>query len=184
MDSPGVTYRIHYLLDQSDKSQIVHYNRLRPYNAPVPDRGQQTPDCDLSLQPQLPCLTALSGALPFNSSRSAATKSYNVPCGSSPPSVAPRICKPEPQPQPQPQSQPQSHSSPSPTPWTQCLTTPPSAQVMVRQSHTVPSATPGRGSDSSLRPSRRQVKPPRYLMDYVVKSSVLSSGGYLFCFLI
>jgi len=31
VDSPGVIYRIHYLLDQSDKSHIVHYNRLRPY---------------------------------------------------------------------------------------------------------------------------------------------------------
>ena len=51
-------------LDQSDKSQIVHYNRLRPYHAPVLDRGNKTPVCD-SLQPQLPRLTALSGALPL-----------------------------------------------------------------------------------------------------------------------
>ena len=65
VDTPGVTYRIHYLPGQFDKSQIVHYSRLRPYNAPLPDHEHKTPDCDSSLQPQLPRLTALSGALPF-----------------------------------------------------------------------------------------------------------------------
>ena len=95
MDSPGVTYRIHYLLDQSDKSQIVHYNRLRPYQAPVPDRGRKALTCD-SLQPQLPCLTALSGALPFESSKLAAKKSYNLSGHSSSPSLAPPTGHPQP----------------------------------------------------------------------------------------
>lgn len=76
---PGVTCRIHYLLDQSDKSQTVHYNRLRLYNAPVPDCGHKTPNCDSSLQPQLPRLTALSGALPFKPSTSAALMGYRKP---------------------------------------------------------------------------------------------------------
>ncbi|KAL7848206.1 hypothetical protein AOLI_G00229240 [Acnodon oligacanthus] len=38
-DSPGVKYRIRYLLNQSDKSKIVHYNRLKPYLSSVPVEG-------------------------------------------------------------------------------------------------------------------------------------------------
>lgn len=58
----GVTYKIHYLLDDPEKCQIVHYNRLRPYCAPVPQKPQQT---TLSASYPSPSLTALSGALPF-----------------------------------------------------------------------------------------------------------------------
>lgn len=53
-------HRIHYLLDESDKRQIVHYNRLRPYHAPVPQKEKQNTPSTLS-----PSLTALSGALLF-----------------------------------------------------------------------------------------------------------------------
>lgn len=56
VDSPGVTYRIHYLLDQSDKSQIVHYNRPRPYKAPVPERGHKCRVFICSQVKQLHCL--------------------------------------------------------------------------------------------------------------------------------
>ena len=164
VDSPGVTYRIHYLLDQSGKSQIVHYNRLRPYNAPVPDRGHQAPASDSSLQPHLPPLTALSGALPFKPLQSAAVKSHNIPGRSSAPPLAPQICQPGPQSQPEPQPRsPLSVSS-----QTQPLTVPPS-ELMVHHSDTVPSVTFEQSSGSSLLPTRRQVRPPRYLLDYVRK---------------
>lgn len=149
-DSPGVTYRIHYLLDQSDKSQIVHYNRLRSYHAPVPDRG--TPVCD-SLQPQLPRLTALSGALPFRPSKSTATKNYDLSGHSSAPSLAPSTGHPQPRPQ-------------SRTPVTESWTAHPAGPV--HQSDTVPSSTP-QGSGSLLCPRRRPVRPPTYLKDYVLK---------------
>ena len=154
MDSPGVTYRIHYLLDQFDKSQIVHYNRLRPYHAPVPDRGHRTPTCDSS-QSQLPRLYALSGALPFKASKLAATKSYNLSGHSSTPSVAPPTGHPQPRPRPQ------SHS-----PLTHFWSAPPSGPV--HQFDTVPSSTP-QGSGSSLRPGKHPVRPPRFLKDYILK---------------
>lgn len=35
--------KIHYLMDQSDKFQIVHCNCLRPYNAPVPAKEHRMP---------------------------------------------------------------------------------------------------------------------------------------------
>lgn len=154
MNSPGVTYRIHYLLDQSDKSQIVHYNRLRPYHAPVPDHGHGTPACD-SLQPQLPRLTALSGALPFKLSKLGATGRYTLSGRCSIPSLTP------PTGQSQPLPQPQSHS-----PLFQSWSAPPFGPV--RRSDAVPSATP-QVAGSSLRPGKRPVRPPRFLEDYVLK---------------
>ncbi len=68
-ESPGVTYRIHSLLDHSDKSQIVHYYRLRSYNGPVPDRIHKTFTCDSSLQLQIPlldCIVKSSNFLQIN----------------------------------------------------------------------------------------------------------------------
>lgn len=115
-------------LPPADKCQIVHYNCLRHYNAPVPDQWHETPDCDSSSQPQLPHLTVLPGALTFKPSKSAATKSYNMPGRRRAPSLPPWICQP----------QPQSHSllSHASWTWTQCLTALPSGQGKIRQSHT------------------------------------------------
>lgn len=156
VDSPGVTYKIRYLLDQSDKSQIVHYNRLRPYNAPVPDHGRKTPVSDSSMQSQPPSLTALSGALPFKSSVSVPPKSCNIPGHNSASSLAPQIQ----------QLQPQTPSPQSPILETQSLPAPPFGHEMVPQPDSVPS---GQGSGFSLHSRRRQVKPPKYLKDFVRK---------------
>lgn len=153
MDSPGVTYRIHYLLDQSDKSQIVHYNRLRPYHAPVPDCGHETPTCDF-LQSQLPHLTALSGALPFKPSKVAATKSYTLSGQGNTPSLVPPTGHPQPRPQPQSRS-----------PLTQSCSVPSFGSV--GQFDTVPSSTP-QAPGSLLRPGKRPVRLPRFLKDYVL----------------
>lgn len=66
-ENVGVTYKIHYLLDQDDKSQIVHHNRLRPYTSPSPNVPYTPPELEynVSLQAPVPCPTALSGALPY-----------------------------------------------------------------------------------------------------------------------
>lgn len=154
VDCPGVTYSIHYLLDHSDKSQIVHYNHLRPYHAPVPDCGHTTSVSD-SLQPQLPCLTALSGALPFKPSGSQDTKNYDLSSSGSASSPAP------------------STGYSQPRPWSQSLT-PPTESLSacpagdVHQSDSVPSSvSPDPGF--LLRSGRRLVRSPRYLRDYVLK---------------
>lgn len=152
VDSPGVTYRIHYLLDQSDKSQIVHYNRLRPYYAPVPDCGHETPTRDF-LQSQLPHLTALSGALPFKPLKFAATRSYTLSGQGNTPSLVPPTGHPQPRPQPQSRS-----------PLTQSCSAPSFGPVS--QFDTVRS-TP-QASGSLLRPGKRSVRPPRFLKDYVL----------------
>lgn len=162
-ENPGVTYRIRYLLDQSDKTQIVHYNRLRPYKAPVPKGGTNSPAGDIPVQPQIPQLTALSGALPFTASKSAAEGSWNVQGRSPATSSDPQVC----QPPPLNQSRPHSHSPLSPSPRSETVTTSPSGHVVIHQSDIVPS-TPHRVSGVSRRCGRRQVVPPRYLKDYVL----------------
>lgn len=162
-ENPGVTYRIRYLLDQSDKTQIVHYNRLRPYKAPVPKGGTNSPAGDIPAQPQIPQLTALSGALPFTASKSAAKGSWNVQGRRPATSSDPQVCQP-------PllnQSRPHSHSPLSPPPRSETVTTPPFGHVVIHQSDIVPS-TPHRVSGVSWRCGRRQVVPPRYLKDYVL----------------
>ncbi|KAL6456587.1 hypothetical protein MHYP_G00351310 [Metynnis hypsauchen] len=149
-DNPGVTYRIRYLLHQSDKSQIVHYNRLKPYLSPVPAEGCDTTAFDLHKQPQLPCLTALSGALPFTHSKSPSTRDLNVPADSQVP-LSSQTCSPQVQ-----------------TPLTQASAVDPQEHLLVDQSPTFPPAAMGHSSDFSVRPGRRQVKLPSYLMDYVL----------------
>ncbi|KAK2919150.1 hypothetical protein Q8A73_003521 [Channa argus] len=158
MDSPGVTYRIRYLLHQSDKSMIVHYNRLRPYNAPAPSTGQNTPHGYSPVQHQLPSLTALSGALPFGASKPSASKTCILPGPSSTMVMAPQRCVPKPQPHSP------SHSPPPPPPQTSPL-----GRAGVGLSFPVPSTTPVPGRGCSARVSRRRVQPLRYLMDFVTK---------------
>ncbi|KAL7885326.1 hypothetical protein AOLI_G00056210 [Acnodon oligacanthus] len=142
-DSPGVTCRIRYLLNQSDKSEIVHYNRLKPYLSSVPVAGCDATAFDLHKQPQLPRLTALSGALPSTHSKSPSTRNLNVPVDSQVP-LSSGTCPPQVQ-----AVDPQEH-------------------LLVDQSLAFPPDAVGHSSDVSVRPVRRQVKLPSYLKDYVL----------------
>ena len=67
---------------------------FRPHNAPVPDCVHKTPDCDSSSQPQLLCLTALSGALPFKPSPSAAMTGNHKPSHNGAPPWPLRLASP------------------------------------------------------------------------------------------
>lgn len=144
-ESHGVTYRIQYLLNDSSHSLVVHYNRLRPYKAPVPDGHRSTPDC-VPVQPNLPTLTALSGALPFASSRSRPSEVSVGLKGSEASSVN--------SPLPQSVADPQPQLSVA----AETGTLPVSPTVRVCE-----------GLGPSVRSSRRQVRPPSYLKDYVTQ---------------
>lgn len=78
-EDPGVIYRIRYLLDQSNKTQVIHKNCLRPYTSPVPRPGTNEPVEHFPAPPQPLTLTALSGALPFRSSRPCETWEQYLP---------------------------------------------------------------------------------------------------------
>ncbi|KAI4871629.1 hypothetical protein NFI96_008439, partial [Prochilodus magdalenae] len=129
VDSPGVTYKVRYLLHPTDKSQIVHYNRLKPYLSTVPAGEPDNTVHDLSRRPSLQCLTALSGALPFLPPQSANSQASSQPLPTCPPPVA--------------DSEPQAVSADCP----ECLdfSQPPVSPLVVM----------GHSSGSSVRPGRR-----------------------------
>lgn len=158
VDSPGVTYKIRYLLDDSGRSQIVHYNRLRPYTAPVPDINRGTP-AGSSAPPNLPTLTALSGALPFASSRNMSTGGSVMTRENA---VSFRMPQPLPQSQPQPRAESQ---CPPPVPGhSQAMSCPSNVTCL------------GGGLNAPLRSSRHQV---RIRLGFVVVMLLQCSVGFV-----
>ncbi|XP_051902250.1 uncharacterized protein LOC127587820 [Hippocampus zosterae] len=142
-EESGVTYKIKYLLDPPDKVQTVHYNRLRPYYPDVKTVPLGTSSAPVGHTPHPPlALSALSGALPFQPSRSSVTRKRCLP-GPLSPCLAPL-------------ERPRPTDTDLPVP------------SSVDQRPTVLPAALGSNTGSSSRPGHRQVKLPSRFKDFVL----------------
>ena len=188
----GVTYKIHYLLDQADKCQIVHHNRLRPYTSTASNQAYKPPEHvhDVLLQTPSPCSTALSGALPFSQPTSTRTRSPAPSAGNqdwlsrtkAPPASVGQLQLPPAQ-GPRTSEGPlrsQAQASPNDISCPQQAPVSPPPMTIAKAAVTVPVTKPTMTREPASPPpvpvtaptatrEQRPVKPPSYLSDYIRK---------------